>query len=216
MGFLRKAVRYSVPKFSVNRRGVRFGNHLGGVSSSWSGNPRADIGIGPARMRASYKGSRANQSGYAGSNKYSADSTVLPKSSEEGWRDHANAGGKIPWEIRYGFWLNAKNKKNDARAAMRKAQGLRNETTVAWVTLVLLFSSFFGVLGLIDSYGGARIADLFKHWILFQALPMAILAAITFIWLGYLFSNLESSHSHKYGAMAPDYLIALPDQHKPV
>ena len=60
MGFLGKAVRYTVPKVSVNRRGIRFGNHFGGVSSSWSGNPRADFGIGPVRARI---GSRPYQGG---------------------------------------------------------------------------------------------------------------------------------------------------------
>ena len=60
MGFLGKAVRYTVPKVSVNRKGIRFGNHFGGVSSSWSGNPRADFGIGPVRARI---GSRPYQGG---------------------------------------------------------------------------------------------------------------------------------------------------------
>jgi len=65
MGFLRKAVRYTVPKVSVNQKGVRFGNHFGGVSSSWSGKPRADFGVGHVRARfgsGSYQGGRISSS----------------------------------------------------------------------------------------------------------------------------------------------------------
>lgn len=65
MGFLGKAVRYTVPKVSVNRRGIRFGNHFGGVSSSWSGKPRADFGVGHVRARfgsGSYQGGRISSS----------------------------------------------------------------------------------------------------------------------------------------------------------
>ena len=66
MGLFGKAFRYSVPKVSVNRSGIRFGNHFGGVSSSWSGRPRADFGIGPARARfgpGPYQGGRISSSG---------------------------------------------------------------------------------------------------------------------------------------------------------
>ena len=65
MGFLGKAVRYTIPKVSVNRKGVRFGNHFGGVSSSWGGKPRADFGVGHVRARfggGSYQGGRISSS----------------------------------------------------------------------------------------------------------------------------------------------------------
>jgi len=155
------------------------------------------------------KGSATNQSGYAGSNDYSGDTTARPGTPEYRAQVYHNIPPEhLPWEIRYMRKMDANEKKNDARKEMRKAQGLSSEAMIGFWFVVLPFLSIFGIWGLFDKYGAARIIDLSKHWILYQSLPMAIVAAITFFWLGTEFDELEGIHSHKYGVV-PDYLIAL-------
>ena len=192
MGLFGKAFRYAVPKVSVNRSGIRFGNHFGGVSSSWSGNPRADFGIGPARARLNYGNSTRNRTGNAGSDEFAPNEIKWLNTEEEVKEYWDNAPPElIPWEIRFFRWQDANEKKR--------------EGTHAWAYAFTFLALLFGSIWLFGTYG-ARIWDLSKHWILIQALPMSILAMITYNWLGQLLKDFKRFYSNKLES-GEDYKI---------
>jgi hypothetical protein len=188
MGILRTVIRYSVPKVSVNRSGVRFGNHFGGVSSSWSGNPRADFGIGPARARMNY-GSPATKKPSDSSSNQSSTGAIEWLNTDEDVKKHWDnvPPEQIPWEIRLFRWQDANEKKL--------------EDTHAYSFLFIFLAILFGSIWLFGTYGAETIA-FSKHWILIQAVPMTILAMITNNWFGQLLNDLKKFESQKvYGAL---------------